>query len=417
MDLLRIRLLPDFRVPWVYLFYLMAGLLTGLLILCLLILDSQPYPDKTVQANPDYPGATPGLPRPLVQPDNPMAGEKRLIMSARDIETVVALLMARRQTGGHIRCRAQTPRLSCEASLRPLATLPLFINVSLLLDRDAGPDERLRVSLGRLAFFVGRIANLLRPLASLAGYGQYLRLWEQRVIDWRIQDDRLEVSVIWKNEWFDPAQNWIEDWVSRERFLIYDRLLSKTLAASRHIRFVRLGYLMHVLFGLARDRSPSDAVAIAENTAVIRVLNAYVNGGLQEATPGRLQVLLNGRVDTAQHFLASAALALAMNSELSHLMGVAKELNDTHGGSGFSFVDLAADRSGIVFARLATATGTSARMIQTLLSLDSDEARFMVDTRNLPEHREAANPADPEYQALETLIENRVAALAIHGKR
>lgn len=413
--MLTTRPLPVFSRRWVYWFYLSCFALLFLLILCVLILDTRPHPDGTALASPELPATPRVLLRQMVDANAEVAGEKRLVMSARDIERVAALLLARRQTEGRIRCRADSPRLLCEVSFRLTAALPLFINVAVLLDSHPESGGTARIHLGQLAFSAGLISNFLRPLASLAGYGHYVRLWEQRVTGWHVQDDLLQVSVLWKDEWFDLAENWVEDWVSRERHRIYDLRLRKILALSSHTRFVRLGHLMYVLFGLARDRSLTDDLAMAENTAVIRVLNAYVNGTSRDGNPGHLKVLLNGRVDTAQHFLASAALALTTTGEFSHLMGLAKELNDTHGGSGFSFVDLAADRSGIIFARLATATGSSARMIQEVLSRNNDESRFMVDTRGLPENLERPDFGSPQYHALETLIDNRVAGLAINS--
>jgi hypothetical protein len=70
----------------------------------------------------------------------------------------------------------------------------------------------------------------------------------------------------------------------------------------------------------------------------------------------RLRVLgeptLYGRHDLAQHFAVSAALTASSGAAAAETAGILKEMLDARaGGSGFSFADLAADFSGIAFAR------------------------------------------------------------------
>jgi hypothetical protein len=57
-----------------------------------------------------------------------------------------------------------------------------------------------------------------------------------------------------------------------------------------------------------------------------------------------------GRADLAQHFILSAALSAMMGAQSAAQLGVAKELADSQGGSGFSLADLSADLAGIAFA-------------------------------------------------------------------
>ena len=70
--------------------------------------------------------------------------------------------------------------------------------------------------------------------------------------------------------------------------------------------------------------------------------------------------LLAGRVDLAKHWALSAALTASLGDDIGTAMGEWKELADSRaGGSGFSFVDLAADRAGIAVARRATDATTA----------------------------------------------------------
>jgi hypothetical protein len=70
----------------------------------------------------------------------------------------------------------------------------------------------------------------------------------------------------------------------------------------------------------------------------------------------RLKVLgtptVHDRHDLAQHFSVSAALTAVHGVKAAEAAGLLKELLDAQpGGSGFSFADLAADLSGVAFAR------------------------------------------------------------------
>ena len=62
------------------------------------------------------------------------------------------------------------------------------------------------------------------------------------------------------------------------------------------------------------------------------------------------QPTMLGRRDLAQHFVLSAFLAANSGTQAAEAAGLAKEVVDAQGPSGFSFTDIAADRAGIRFA-------------------------------------------------------------------
>lgn len=68
----------------------------------------------------------------------------------------------------------------------------------------------------------------------------------------------------------------------------------------------------------------------------------------------RLAVLgtptMQGRRDLAQHFAVSAALAVQLGPRTAETIGIFKEVRDSQGGTGFSFVDLSADLAGTTLA-------------------------------------------------------------------
>jgi hypothetical protein len=85
---------------------------------------------------------------------------------------------------------------------------------------------------------------------------------------------------------------------------------------------------------------------------------------------------MRGRHDLMQHFFLSSYLTAAVGAEAAETIGIAKEMSDSQGVSGFSFADLAADRAGIHFAesvldkrlslRLLTQTFTTATFVPKL---------------------------------------------------
>lgn len=88
----------------------------------------------------------------------------------------------------------------------------------------------------------------------------------------------------------------------------------------------------------------------------------------------RLQVLgsptMRERADLTKHFFVSAHLHVAIGKPATVSAGLAKEMRDSQGGTGFSFVDMAANRAGIVFAE---------QLLADKLSLERLAEEFYVD--------------------------------------
>ena len=84
------------------------------------------------------------------------------------------------------------------------------------------------------------------------------------------------------------------------------------------------------------------------------IIGAIDKKTLRKCQPRGRKIVLNNRVDLRLHFIYSAGLKVISDSGISFTIGEYKELLDSQeGGSGFSFADLAADRSGIRFAEQA----------------------------------------------------------------
>ncbi len=160
-------------------------------------------------------------------------------------------------------------------------------------------------------------------------------------------------------------------------------------------RPVSLSYYIGALFKIADARGGDPVV---ENRAAILALGIYFGSWRVEQMIGPVRteemkqqkrktkdVGLAGREDLRLHFIISAALEIASKQGITHAIGEFKELLDAgDGGSGFSFVDLAADRAGVRFSEFATSPSTAKRF-QEHLAENANEDQFFPNIENLPE--------------------------------
>jgi hypothetical protein len=398
------------------------------LLLPLLVLQRQPtVPANAVPAR-EYMSITRSLIHQTLNTGIDRGSRKLVILSASDLAAATHFFLARKHVAGHARCSIDHRRLNLEASIPfPVAGIPFFLNMRLTAD-DAEPQAIIKkFKLGRLNLpspIVGWLASRLLRLSPMERYG---RLSETLLQEVRIRDGLLVMSLNWNRDLLAKAQGMILDLADKERLLVYHDKLVDIVAHTDAKRFVRLSQLMQPLFELARSRTASGNDPVAENRALIVVLGAYVNNkSLAAALPApadplRLGVLLGKRVDSAQHFMGSAAMRITGQSTLTDMVGLAKEMNDTHGGSGFSFIDLAADRAGSSFAGLAVRSPADARKAQDLLSRRADESLYMPNIKDLPENLSPEQFAErfksiqsPEFQAMKDEIDERIRALPLY---
>ncbi len=98
------------------------------------------------------------------------------------------------------------------------------------------------------------------------------------------------------------------------------------------------------------------------------------------------RVSIRKRNDLARHFWVSAALTILAGESRSMDVGITKELMDaTAGGSGFSFVDLMADRAGTLFATVATRNNRSALNLQIRIRQGVETGEYFPEVEGLPE--------------------------------
>ncbi len=112
-------------------------------------------------------------------------------------------------------------------------------------------------------------------------------------------------------------------------------------------------------------------------------------------------LMLIGRHDLSKHWTLSAALAALYGEDVSQVMGTWKEIADSGpNGSGFSFVDLSADRSGIHWAMRGSDATTAEGARRALAAI--------TETQIVPLHALAMSEGltEAEFQARYTSTES-----------
>lgn len=336
---------------------------------------------------------------------------------------------ANQYANGAARLKIESGKARIQASL-PLSGyfLGRFLNLQIELKQTDNLPEINAVTVGRLRV-PGFIANSLSNFGfSMMPFASDWRQLGRMVKKVRFFGRGMIVVYTWRRELPVHLGSALLSSDEREQLLFYQTRLAELVQAGKGD--ISLTALLNALFQAASQRE-EQANAIQENRAVIRVLAFYANqkdlGQLMPADPrwprlGWRGVLLQNRTDFSKHYLVSALLAADAGSPLANAVGLYKEIQDSRGGSGFSFNDLAADRAGTQLGERAIAGEQSATALQNLLA-SATETDLMPETADLPEflseaefNRRYGGLAGNAYQKMMQEIERRVAALAINRK-
>jgi hypothetical protein len=417
-----------------------AALLTGYLLITIPLLLVQLAFQGTASVFPNDPDPE-TLPTPHInlQPasENPLQQKslRSLTLTAEDITAIANFLLMKKELAGRIETHIKEKRLEFRAAVKmPTQQKAMYLNIALIADDDTPHAVIRRLDIGYLTIPEPLVYILMKTARLIPAVKHYNDLAIRIIQGAHIGHDQISFTLHWSNTTTGQAQELEADLANRERLLAYHNRLAELIAQSGKKRFISLDTLMQPLFQLAKARTelPGDVNGdpIEENRALILVLTAYANGWSlltdngtlpAPATLPRLGTLLNRRVDTAQHFMLSATLAMSGNRTVSDMIGLAKEINDIHSGSGFSFTDLAADRAGTLFGKMATRSPEDARTTQNKISQTKEETIYMPHILDLPEHLSADafqtrfhSVDSVEFQAIKQLIEERVNACRLY---
>ena len=195
----------------------------------------------------------------------------------------------------------------------------------------------------------------------------------------------------------------------------------------------RFAGTVQTAFRYAREHS-SDGAVKANRAAVLALgivlghprVESLTGKFLDDNTRTALKAAFSGttmrkRDDWPKHFFVSAALTIIAAGNVSDATGLFKEEKDADGGSGFSFGDLLADRSGTTFAQVATRNEASARALQERLNQGFNIDDYFPPAEGLPEgiqdadfQRQYGGVGGEGYRRFMAEIERRVAQCAAY---
>ena len=353
---------------------------------------------------------------------------RTIVVSQADFD-LAANYLAHRFVDGSARANLHDGVTTITASL-PLPILPTqgFANLEATLMGGPGLPRLGYLRIGSLTL-PGWASNWLarHTLESVFGAEEVV-IFSRTIENISIGSDKVSLTYQWRKDFVDTVRNVLLPEEEQQRLRFYHERLVALIRATRS-ESISLIDLMVPLFQLAEGRS-IDGDPVAENRAAILVLTLYANGSTAGSllpnakswpSADKRKVTLSKRDDFPKHFIISAALAAYAGTPLADAVGVYKEIADSHGGSGFSFNDIAADRAGAMFGEQASKNASSAKRLQQRVAAGVTELFMMPITEDLPEymsedlfkHRYGGIDA-PAYNAMMADIERRVARLPLY---
>lgn len=400
---------------------LVLGLAAGGLFLA--ALDSQPLVSRSETISPHSVAQARGL----LQANDPRrlrSGEaRRTAIPATLIDDGINYLATRFLHG-----RGALALNDADAEIRLTVPAPLlpggyFLNFSATLRESDGQPRIASARLGRLALPVWLVEPALETGIRLAGYDREWQLARQAFQEVRFEPERRQVVVAyrWQPALLEQARSLAVRADELVRLRAAHEMLASLVAAQAPGSRLPLTALLAPL--LASDGSDQ----LAKRRAAIFVLAAYLSEkNLASVIPEAadwpkarptLPTML-GRVDSAQHFVISAALAAWAGEPIADAIGVYKELIDARHGSGFSFADLAADRAGTAFGELLI---KQPARLDRLLQAPIADSDLLPALTEFPEamserdfRRRFGGPDSPAYRQVAGEIERRLFALPLY---
>lgn len=344
---------------------------------------------------------------------------RRIDMTERDVNLLLHHTVQRRfPITTQLTLREQGAEVSASAPLR----WGWWLNLRATLRQTGGLPVIDSVRIGHLPIPARWAEAAVLKLAAQYGIDAKAALTSGVVRRVSMHPGQARVVYVWLPDTAQRLLATLMPMEEQQRLLAYHEHLVLAHGSQEGMQPLSVAQVLPSLFRLAADRTSRGQDATSENRAAIVALALFANGRnigkfLSPDAPARaappVSLTLNGRGDTALHFLVSAALAIDAGSPLADAVGLYKEMADSRGGSGFSFNDLAADRAGTRFGELAKA---SPSRFQAALVFSLQERDFMPEVEDLPEFMSEAEFTQrfggvgaPPYKQVVDDIEQRIA--------
>jgi hypothetical protein len=308
-----------------------------------------------------------------------------------------------------------------------------YLNISFRLGNVKGNELPIitKFKAGELLLPAKLAALVIDTIIQHSSLNEYFILATRPLKSVKIDAQKISITYYSNKEILTQARKFLTRTNDNTTLTIYQKKLADIVEKHDPEWRLSLADLIRPLFELAYQRSTLET-AIEENRGVISTINDYVNKvenqkllaapDAQSVSGQQYAAFLYKRVDLAQHFIGSAAMTALVSKQVAQLAGEEKELSDSRGGSGFSFIDLTADKAGTRFGEMATSSPENARKIQKVMSKIKDYSDFMPDPRDLPENMNEAefkqrfeSVNSPVYQEISRQIDERIAATPIYN--
>lgn len=350
---------------------------------------------------------------------------REIAISGPDVEALIALAARRGlQADTRVALQQGSAEISYSAQL-PRNPLGRYLNVHTQIGAGADSLKFEQVRVGRVPVPPALFQAALEHYLKRTPFASDLTLLARSVDRVTVTPAGVRVAYTWQPELLDSARALViapprRDALADAQRRLVARIDSLGTGPTAPLAAV-LGPLLQEAGERARPSERSNAYR-----DILLVTAAQLSGhdiallipeARQWPRPRPVTLTLRGREDLAQHFTISAALAAWAGEPLANAIGLDKEVSDSRSGSGFSFVDLAADRAGTRLGELAVrdperlAAAVSAGLLDTSLLPPIDG---LPESMMASEFERRFGGVDaPAYKRMVDEVERRVAALAL----
>lgn len=356
----------------------------------------------------------------------------KIELSQADLNLATNYLLNRyRKSAANIALKNNVLRFTITMTLPP-NSFGDYLNISFRLGNDDNSElpTLTKFKAGKLLLPAKFAAFVIDAIIKNTSLNEYFILATRPIKTIEIDQQKIAITYSSSMETYIQARNFLTHSNENPNLDIYQQKITDIVAQHDPEWRLSLAELLKPVFELALQRSSLNN-AIEENKTAIMAVNNYVNKketkellsfpASKLATEKRYPTFLYKRIDLAQHFIGSAAISASENGQVAKVVGEEKELRDAQSGSGFSFIDLAADKAGTRFGEIATSSPEKAHQIQKMMSQIKDYSDFMPDPRDLPEHinevefKQRYQSIDsPTYKELSKQIDARIATMPIY---
>ena len=417
--------------------------MTGLLSLVFLVTDDQPVVIQTEEVNPQSLSDTKRLLKQINYQLKLPGGNKQIKVPFDALNALFSLasdilnqLSARYNELGDLLLISVSIQL-------PNNIAGKYVNITLQLGHDYFDTETSRTAIGKLDFSNVALVNTISTIISMITDKTVLPNNEALISNVIIQNRSINIILQpqlntakllshFKKAGKDVATTIFSDHDFVDVQTYYDHLVTSTRYLDNINIPVSLYELLKIVMSLAEKRS-DDSNAKNQNTSALIALALFAGDyNLKTTLNGFLNITLNSNVkinsvlsnreDLMLHFIYSSMIQILSNEGITFSIGEIKEVSDSRkGGSGFSFVDIAADKAGIKFADEATKSNSSALKLQQRITMSTREEDIFPATFALSENISAdqfkvlyANRQSRDYKAIISEIDRRIDALMIY---